>query len=174
MSSGSVPRSRQPMNTFPSPWLIATTPRPRFSIWRWARAGAAATTSTSPNRASRIELLTKLFLGEAVQVLLAAEEQGVAGDGGRRVDRLGQLIGGDDLELVGVLDDDARAAAGDEVDVAARGDRRGVHVVDAVHALVGVVRLAGLDVEAGEAARVAGEEVQAVARQQGAGDVRRA
>src|SRR5688572_1757808 len=36
ISSGSVPRNLHERNTFPSPWRMATRPRPRFSIWRWA------------------------------------------------------------------------------------------------------------------------------------------
>src|SRR5438874_1215525 len=84
----------------------------------------------------------------AVQVFATAEKELIADDGRGSIDWVVEDIRRNEFQLIGVIDHDGGPVAADEIDMAAGGDRRGIHTSQVFDSLGAVMRLAGVDVEA--------------------------
>ena len=108
-----------------------------------------------------------------VQITLPAQEELLAHDYRRSIDRVIEPVDGKHLQLVAAPDDHGRAVAAGEVDAIAGAHGRRIDVLQVRYALAIAEHLAGPDVEAGQDRIVGLGEIEQVPRQERRGNVRR-
>src|SRR5438477_12322363 len=97
---------------------------------------------------------------------MPVQEKVFPGEGGRGVDSVVELVGGERLQLIRALQHDRRTIAAYQVDPPGCPDRRGVHALQSVDSNRIYQNLAGLRIEAGKYTCVARKAVDSVAVQQ--------
>src|SRR5687767_3820849 len=106
--------------------------------------------------------LVTLLLPKTIQMLLPAQEDVFADDGGGGVDGVFQDVGCEDFVFVGMANDNRRAVARGDVDAAGSPDGGSVSLGNFGHALGAEDYFAGRGLETGQDAVVRLGEVKAV------------